>query len=84
MTYHNLDITGVANISLQVRIVFAEGIRRGLASGEHVSRRHQRLRQRTRTISVDNPVSWRESQSFIFFTDIFRMNTAPAETPRRC
>ena len=39
----------------QVRIVFAEGIRRGLASGEHVTRR-QRLRQRTRTISVDNTV----------------------------
>ena len=40
----------------QVRIVFAEGIRRGLASGEHVTRR-QRLRQRTRTISVDNTVT---------------------------
>ena len=39
----------------QVRIVFAEGIRRGLASGEHVTRR-QRLRQRTRTVSVENTV----------------------------
>ena len=40
----------------QVRIVFAEGIRRGLASGEHVTRR-QRLQRRQRTISVDNTVS---------------------------
>ena len=38
-----------------MRIVFAEGIRRGLASGEHVTRR-QRLRQRTRTVSVENTV----------------------------
>ena len=32
----------------QVRIVFTEGIRRGLASGEH-----RRLRRRQRTVSLD-------------------------------
>ena len=59
--------------------MFAEGIRRGLASGEHVTRR-QRLRQRT--ISVDNTVTRRGPESEYSVCHV-RMSTAPAGTPRR-
>ena len=64
----------------QVRIVFAEGIRRGLASGEHVTRR-QRLRHRQRTISVDNTVTLCRV-SLETSCDV-RRSTVPAETRRR-
>ena len=75
------EVEVTCHCDCQVRIVFAEGIRRGLASGEHVTRR-QRLRQRTRTISVDNTVTGVLGVRECSVCDA-RMSTAPAGTPRR-
>ena len=44
--FHEITTKGSLD---QVRIVFTEGIRRGLATGEHRTQRHRR-----RTLSLDN------------------------------